>query len=166
MTKKLEHTLLPTADHMADSLIEAAQHEDVDFAELAKITVQNFNTLLDTLFNDGGNTRCEKFCDLAWPYSLQFGPLESADFNRYQWMAITKAISYVQVRAKSHTKFLEKKSEVLEKFKANFGTINGVRKIVAEEDYIRVVTDSKEVSELLPDTFQGFEIKKGVGAKV
>lgn len=166
MTKKLEHTLLATADHMADALIDEAQHEEVDFLELAKITIGNFNTLLDELFSDGGNTRCEKFCDLAWPYSLQFGPMESQAFDHAQSGAISKAIRYVQIRAKSHAKFLQARAKALQSFKENFGTINGITKIAAEEDYIRVVANTQEVLDLLPEEFKGIHVKKSVGARV
>ena len=66
--------------------------------DLRGITITNFNSFLDDLFEDGGEARCERFCDLAWPYSLQFGKLESTEFEAAQWSCIEAAIEELRRR--------------------------------------------------------------------
>lgn len=84
-----------TVMKMADSLMDAAIRQEVS---LKGITKGNFNTFLDDLFKDGGEVRCEKFADLAFDYSLQFGELETTLFDRAQWECIVDAIEEVRKR--------------------------------------------------------------------
>ena len=92
-TKRIEQQTVVLK--MVESLLEAARREDVDMNALAKINTTNFNVLLDDLFNDGGETRCERFCDLGWEYSLQFGHLESAGCEAAQWSCVEAAINEI-----------------------------------------------------------------------
>lgn len=90
-----ERTMEGTALKMATSLIEQAEAAEVD---LRGLTIDNFNTFLDDLFNDGGEVRCERFGDLADPYALEFGPLESAAFDNARWPCFERAIEIVNER--------------------------------------------------------------------
>lgn len=101
MTRKLNYTLEDTACKMADSLIEWADGDSTYALNALKgLTIDNFNVLLDDTFDDGGETRTERFTDLAWDYSLQFGKLESKGMEDAQWKCITRAIQIVQHRLK------------------------------------------------------------------
>lgn len=82
-------------DEMVESLMYEAERNSVS---LRGMTIDNFNTFLDTAFADGGETRCERFTDLAWEYSLRFGPLESRGFENAQWECIKGAISEIAKR--------------------------------------------------------------------
>jgi hypothetical protein len=93
MAKRI--SLTATAERMVDSLIEAAEQAGVD---LSGITEQNFNAELDSRFNDGGEARCERFTDLAWEYSAQHGPLDSAEWDRAQWDAIKAALALLPTK--------------------------------------------------------------------
>lgn len=84
-----------TIEDMADSLMAHAEFEEKD---LSGLTTDNFNTFLDDLFEDGGETRCERFADLAWEYSLRFGTLESLGQSNAQWKCIEAAILEIQKR--------------------------------------------------------------------
>lgn len=74
---------------MVESLKDAAKSKS---KSLEGLTYENFNTFLDDLFNDGGETRCKQFTDLAMDYALQFGELESTPFTDAQHKCIKKAI--------------------------------------------------------------------------
>ena len=78
-----------TVQKMVESLRRYAAENN---KSLTGITILDFNTFLDDLFEDGGETRCERFVDLAWEYAGQFGPLDSDGFNRAQWECIKKAV--------------------------------------------------------------------------
>jgi hypothetical protein len=95
MANNLEYYFKDTVQEMADSLIEYAEHNEVS---LEGLTIDNFNTLLDDRFDDGGYARCEKFTDLAWPYSFQFGEIESNAQSNAQWKCIKAAIKEVNKR--------------------------------------------------------------------
>lgn len=78
---------------MHDSLLRQAQRAGVD---LNGLTIDNFNTYLDDAFGDGGYIRCECFGDLATPYALQYGPIESDKFMEAQWKCIEEAIVLIR----------------------------------------------------------------------
>jgi hypothetical protein len=82
-----------TAMKMARSLAFQAKMHDVS---LNGLTIDNFNSFLDDLFNDGGEIRCEKFIDLADSYALKFGKLESKEFDNAKWPCIEDAIKFIQ----------------------------------------------------------------------
>lgn len=89
----LRYYLTDTAEKMADSLINWADEDQKQ--ALKALTVDNFNDLLDEIFQDGGETRCERFCDLGWEYSCQFGKLESPAQEAAHWKVIQLAIEIV-----------------------------------------------------------------------
>lgn len=78
-----------TVDKMVQSLIDEAEYAGVD---LSDVDINNFNYLLDELFNDGGEVRCKKFTDIAIEYALGFGELETWPFMDAQWKCIDEAI--------------------------------------------------------------------------
>jgi hypothetical protein len=92
MTKKLEINMFDTIQEMVESLEYQAEKSNVS---LKGLTIDNFNSFLDDLFNDGGFIRCEKFGDLAMEYALQFGEFESDRFTNKQWDCIEKAIDII-----------------------------------------------------------------------
>ena len=77
---------------MAMSLSHKAQEKGVS---LDGLTIDNFNCYLDDAFDDGGEVRCEYFTDLADPYALLFGPLESIEYDAARWECIEAAIEMV-----------------------------------------------------------------------
>jgi hypothetical protein len=81
-------TLEEVAVKMAASLRRAAAAAN---CSLRDVTTQNFGVVLDTVFHDGGETRCEKFTDLGHEYSLQFGDIDSRTFDVRQGEAIEAA---------------------------------------------------------------------------
>lgn len=83
-----------TVEAMADSLIETARDRGVDLSDL---TYQNFNTLLDDRFDDGGEARCEQFTDLGWDYAFQFGQMDSDGFDNAHHKCIEAAIQHIRV---------------------------------------------------------------------
>lgn len=89
-----------TVQRMADSLIEVAEQHDEGVQCLVGLTTRNFNCFLDDTFNDGGEVRCERFCDLAWPYALQFGNIDSEGFDDARAKCHDAAIEEVIKRLK------------------------------------------------------------------
>lgn len=89
------YSLEGTARKMATSLIAQAEQAEVD---LTGLTIDNYNEFLDDLFNDGGEVRCEYFGDLAIPYALEFGKLESPEFDKARWPCFERAIEIVNGR--------------------------------------------------------------------
>jgi hypothetical protein len=86
---KLKVTLDQIVRRMVDSITDEANHCD---PVVSLKGLKNVNDL-DDLFNDrSGQIRCEKFCDVAWEYSLQFGSLESRGFEDAQQRAISAAL--------------------------------------------------------------------------
>ena len=85
-------TKFEAASRMAHSLLRQAQIHSVD---LSGLTIKNFNNYLDDAFNDGGETRCEKFADLAGSYSNHFGPIDSDERERATWECIELAIDKI-----------------------------------------------------------------------
>ena len=65
-------------------------------ASLSGLTLENFNTFLDDAFGDGGEARCIHFVDLADPYAVKFGPIESRGWDGARWECIRLAIKIVQ----------------------------------------------------------------------
>lgn len=88
----LEIKLAQVAETMADSLLEEAERQGVPLESLQGLSKDNFNSLLDDVFQDGGEARCERFTDLGWEYSLQFGALESTAQSNAQWKAIQAGV--------------------------------------------------------------------------
>lgn len=74
---------------MAESLVEQAIQNNVD---LSGMTEDNFNGYLDDAFDDGGQVRCERFCDLGWEYAAKFGELGSDGFDAAMWRVIPDVI--------------------------------------------------------------------------
>lgn len=82
---KLVTTLDQIAERMADSILDYARHNNVS---LNGVTVENFNSFFDDAFDDGGEARCESFCDLGWEYAQQFGKFEDENWSKAQWRAV------------------------------------------------------------------------------
>jgi hypothetical protein len=78
-----------TVKRMADSLKEEARRQGVS---LKGLMYDNFNNFLDEAFGDGGEVRCEKFCDLAWPYAAKNTIFGSHQFDVRQHKCIKAAI--------------------------------------------------------------------------
>jgi rubredoxin len=95
-----------TVASMVASLKAVLESYEKSLADLKGITVQNFQTMFDDLFKDGGEARCEQFTDLAWPYSLQFGELESKGFETAQWECIKEAVEQVIEEVEAETTIL------------------------------------------------------------
>lgn len=106
MSKAKEILMLLEADKMTPkklakecvlSLENAAEEKGVS---LQGITRENFNTFLDDLFDDGGETRVEKFTDLPDEYALQFGELESPEFDKAKWEVLDLAFDILEKKYK------------------------------------------------------------------
>lgn len=80
------------ASKMSGSLLREARRRNVS---LFGLTVKNFNGFLDDAFGDGGEVRCEKFGDLALPYSTTFGEIGSAAEEKARWECIELALSII-----------------------------------------------------------------------
>ena len=55
----------------------------------------------DDLFNDGGEGRCEEFCDFGYEYALQFGTFDDYEkgdngFEGKLWSCINSAMAKLQ----------------------------------------------------------------------
>lgn len=88
-------TLIEAASLAANSLLNKAKQHNIILPEL---TLDNFNTVLDDLFNDGGEVRCVHFIDLTNKYACRFGPIESTKWEEARWPCIEKAIELVNKR--------------------------------------------------------------------
>lgn len=78
-----------TARKMVEALKDEARKQDVD---LTGVNGENFNTELDKRFGDGGEARCEHFCDHGWEYSGQFGRIGSDGFDEAQSEVVEAAL--------------------------------------------------------------------------
>ncbi len=85
------------ASKMSSSLLGEARRRNVS---LFGLTVRNFNDFLDGAFGDGGEVRCEKFVDLALPYSTIFGEIGSAAEEKARWECIELALSIISGAAR------------------------------------------------------------------
>jgi len=66
---------------------------------LEGITAKNFNSFLDDLFMDGGETRCTHFVDYATDWAIEEGyPFESEDFDDVRWEIIEMALEVLEDR--------------------------------------------------------------------
>ena len=97
--RKLEIYKQEAVSKMVESLLYQAEYHE---KSLKGMTIKNFNSFLDDLFNDGGEIRCEKFTDLAMEYALQFGEIESTPFNNKQWSCIESAIETIEKKLATH----------------------------------------------------------------
>jgi hypothetical protein len=79
-------------NHMVESLTQAAKDQGVS---LEGLTYENFNLFLDRAFKDGGETRCDRFADLAWPYAIMGTTFASNHFEEKQHECIKEAITRI-----------------------------------------------------------------------
>lgn len=100
----MEFTQRETVNNMAQSLLGEGKRVGVC---LCGLTEKNLNGFLDDGFRDGGKVRCEDFVDLADPYALRFGPLESKGWESARWECIRKAIERVSRNCLIHREELD-----------------------------------------------------------
>ena len=74
-----------TVLRMVAALEDEADHCEVDLAGAVELHD------LDKLFGDGGEARCEHFCDVAWEYALQFGEFAGTEFENAQSRCVSRA---------------------------------------------------------------------------
>jgi hypothetical protein len=91
-------SVLTTARRMANSLIREATSHNVS---LKGLTYDNFHTFLDKAFKDGGEVRCEKFTDLAWPYAITNTTFASTAFEDKCHDCIKSAIEIINQEYRS-----------------------------------------------------------------
>ena len=73
---------------MINNLESKLEDENISIDEFDMSDSQAFVSSMDDIFLDGGYFRCENFMDIAIPYALNFGELESIAFNRASWECI------------------------------------------------------------------------------
>ena len=76
-----------------------------EYAERKNISLKNNIpddvNKFDDLFQDGGEGRCERFCDFAYEYALQFGTFDDYEkgdggFEGKLWSCINSAMAKLQ----------------------------------------------------------------------
>jgi hypothetical protein len=94
---RLNITKKETIQIMLNAIVEEAERQNVNLSEL-DFDKENYQIVdaLDDLFGDGGEARCEHFCDLAWKYALQFGEFADDKFEEKIWECIESAIDILK----------------------------------------------------------------------
>lgn len=72
MAKRLTFYKSLAVSEMIEALESYASEKGISLENKIPNDVNDF----DDLFNDGGEGRCENFCDLGYEYSLQFGTFD------------------------------------------------------------------------------------------
>lgn len=70
---------------MSINLENKLEDEEIELSELDFSNVESFLNSLDDVFLDEGQFRCEGFMDIAIPYALNFGEMESNTFYNALW---------------------------------------------------------------------------------
>jgi hypothetical protein len=97
MSGKLDITKKETVNKMIESLKEKAQENNVDLSQLNyNGSISTIVNSIDNLFKDGGEIRCENFCDIAWEYASQFGEFAGDKFEEKRWECTESAIKQIQ----------------------------------------------------------------------
>ena len=75
-------------------------NDGVDYKELDCRNTSYFLESLDDAFLDGGIFRCEYFTDIAIPYALNYGEIESYKFNEAIHRCVEEVMDYVRLESK------------------------------------------------------------------
>lgn len=85
---------------MITNLENKLSDEEIALTELDYRDTGCFLESLDDVFLDGGIFRCENFTDIAMPYALNFGELESSNFQDAIHECVQEVMNYLKVEAK------------------------------------------------------------------
>ncbi|GAB6427850.1 hypothetical protein bcgnr5372_38220 [Bacillus luti] len=149
-------TLPETTNKMITSLEKAAEKHNVS---LAGITLNNFNSFLDDLFNDGGDIRCEQFADLSWSYAKQYGKFPGDAFMNANARAVEEAVKILEKKYPAPRKDNKPKQKGARKMattKSTNKTITGARfdLIAIKSKEVPVGVESHSYGETLPEAVQ------------
>lgn len=77
-----------TISVMITNLESKIKDEKIDLLEFDFSNAESFVNSLDDVLLDGGEFRCESFMDIAIPYALNFGEIESNTFYNTVWECV------------------------------------------------------------------------------
>ena len=84
---------------MVSNIENKFEEEELELKECDFSSVSAFLNSLDDVLLDGGIFRCEGFIDIAIPYALNFGRIESEKFEEAQWECIEEAYRELKIES-------------------------------------------------------------------
>lgn len=76
------------------------KEKEISLSELNFNSVSDMLSSMDNIMLDGGEFRCERFCDLTHEVALNFGEIESKGFEDVKWECIKLAYKVLKKKYK------------------------------------------------------------------
>lgn len=101
----MKKQIINTIKNMVSSAEREFKERKISLSELNFNSVSDMLSSMDNIMLDGGEFRCERFCDLTHEVALNFGGLESEGFEDVKWECIK--LAYKVLKKKYEAEYIK-----------------------------------------------------------